>query len=225
MYLPPNQQPLSGPPPWWQFRYRRLYYQQRFKALPRKRQLLLGCGSLAVIFFLCAICGTISNIAGGGQAQSIDAQASPTAVHTTPKPVYWQTAVAQTKATQTVQARITPTPKPVPTPTPTVAPAPQPTSAPAQLTVTIILAQATDYSDGEVSVQTSPGAALTISIVYCSGKPAKSASLQGVEYADSGGVYIWGWTPDTTCRGQASATVTASLNGQTASASTSFSVN
>lgn len=73
-------------------------------------------------------------------------------------------------------------------------------------------------------MRTRPGAALTIRVVYCTGYPAVSRSLKGTQYADAGGSHVWTWTPETKCRGQATATVTASSNGQTVVRSTVFTV-
>ena len=89
----------------------------------------------------------------------------------------------------------------------------------AQLFLTI-----TSASAGSVSVQTLPGAALTISITYCSGSCAASKSLRGTKYADFAGNYTWNWMPNTKCRGTAMASVTASFHGQTVSTTTSFEV-
>jgi hypothetical protein len=45
------------------------------------------------------------------------------------------------------------------------------------------------------------------------------------EYANSGGNYTWTWVPSTNCKRTATAYVTASLNGQSTSNSTSFNVS
>jgi hypothetical protein len=144
-----------------------------------------------------------------------------------------------THAAPTAKPKVTPTPKPTTTPTPT----PEPTKAPvqqqpvqqapvqqqapppAQLFVTITSAYATDYSSGSVSVHTLPGAALTISVQYCTGSYATTSKLQGTRYADSSGDYTWMWEPETKCKGAATAYVNASLNGQSASNSTTFTVS
>lgn len=107
---------------------------------------------------------------------------------------------------------------PTPAPQPTQAPAPQP------LTVVFSSASAVDYSYGSVSIHTLPGAIVSIDVTYCTGYEATSRSLQGTEQADGNGDYSWSWTPETKCRGAATAVVTASLNGQTASNADSFNV-
>lgn len=143
-----------------------------------------------------------------------------------------------------VSAMVTATP--VPTLTPISTPTPEPISAPAStpgqqqsvspsdqsqqpastpLFVTITNAYATDYGPGSVSVHTLPGAALTISVQYCTGSYATTSKLQGTRYADSTGNYTWLWEPETKCKGAATAYVNASLNGQSASTSTAFTVS
>jgi hypothetical protein len=89
--------------------------------------------------------------------------------------------------------------------------------------VTITCAQAVDYSYGKVCVQTHPGASLGITVTYCSGRAAKSASL-GPATADSNGNHTWTWTPQTTCKGAATALVSAAWNGQSATQSQDFQV-
>ena len=135
----------------------------------------------------------------------------------------------------------TPTPSPTPTPTPSPTPTPEPVQQqapvqqpsgggqsappPAQLFVSFTGESAVDNSSSSVSVHTLAGAALTISVKYCSGSYATSSSLKGTEYADSAGNYTWTWTPDTKCKGTATAYVSASLNGQSASNSANFTVS
>ncbi|HYU76555.1 MAG TPA: hypothetical protein VEL31_28115 [Ktedonobacteraceae bacterium] len=150
------------------------------------------------------------------------------------------TAVVHTKISlpSTAVNRPAPTPTPIPTqkpqkvvisvptriPSPTPH-APQPTATPMKsLFVTFTSAYATDYVSGSVSVHTLPGAALTITVSYCSGYNATSKSLQGTSYADGNGDYTWTWEPETKCRGAATASVIASLNGQSVSNADSFTV-
>ena len=123
----------------------------------------------------------------------------------------------------------TPTQKPIPTstPKPAIVPtkAPQPTQPPKpQLFLSFTCAQAVDYSYGRVCVHSQPGAALTITVTYCTGYNAVSKSLQGTQYANSSGNYEWDWTPQTKCRGSATAYVQASWNGQSTSQSDDFTV-
>jgi hypothetical protein len=106
-------------------------------------------------------------------------------------------------------------------PSPPVISPPPPTTS---LTIQFTCAQATDYLSGSVCVHTQAGAALTITITYCSGYKAVSSSLQGVAYADTSGNYTWTWTPETVCRGPATADVTAQLAGQTVTQSDPFTV-
>ena len=188
-----------------------------YKSRTRKMKLGLGCGTiLAVLLFFSCIGSAIGSgnlaptptpTATSGQAAVIS---SPTPTHIpSPTPV--------------------PTHKPTPTPTPkpTIAPthAPQPTQPPPpQLFINFTCAQAVDYSYGRVCVHTLAGAALTITVTYCSGYPATSASLQGTVYANGSGNYEWDWTPETSCRGQATADVTAIWKGQSTSNTDDFNV-
>lgn len=140
----------------------------------------------------------------------------------------------------TLVARVYPTPVPPPTaiPAPTATPRPDPTPRPApppphptppppqsiHLTLTFCGASATDHVSGSVCVHTVPGAGLTIVVRYCTGHIAVSRSLKGMSQADSGGNHTWSWTPDTKCKGQATATVVASLHGQQTAQSVNFIV-
>ena len=80
-----------------------------------------------------------------------------------------------------------------------------------------------DVAHGKVCAQTLPGANLSIQVVYCNGKPDPSGVLQGSVTADANGFHQWNWTPQPDCKGQSiwgwTVTVTAQLNGQTATAS------
>jgi hypothetical protein len=133
--------------------------------------------------------------------------------------------IQATPTRQAIEPTPTATPKPTPTPIPTPTPVPV-QQAPQTLTVTFTGESATDGdANSYVAVHTLPGAALTISVKYCSGRYATSESLKGTQYADAAGDNIWTWDPDTTCHGNATAYVTASLNGQSASNSVSFPVS
>lgn len=125
--------------------------------------------------------------------------------------------------TSTVMPKPTPTPIPTPTPEPVQQVPQQPSQT---LTVTFTGESATvGDANSYVAVHTLPGAALTISVKYCSGRYATSESLKGTQYANAAGDNIWTWDPETTCTGTATAYVTASLNGQSASNSVSFPVS
>jgi hypothetical protein len=117
-------------------------------------------------------------------------------------------------------AHASPTPTPTPTPT---QPAPPP--PPPALTLAITCAWAQSGRQGNVCVRTQPGAALTISITYCDGRPAHSKSLQGTVFANSSGSYVWSWVPATRCIGPATAVVSAHWQGQTTTATSIFQVS
>jgi len=80
-------------------------------------------------------------------------------------------------------------------------------------------------SRARVCVQTAPGGALTITVKFCKGTPDPSSELKGTVNADSRGYYEWNWQPRTDCGGfiwRGEADVTARLNGQSTSVTTSF---
>ena len=93
-----------------------------------------------------------------------------------------------------------------------------------KLTLSFTCASATDHKSGHVCVHTAAGAALTIKVRYCSGAYATSKSLKGTVHANSKGNYTWSWTPDTKCKGQATATVTDKWKGQSVTGSRKFVV-
>jgi hypothetical protein len=65
---------------------------------------------------------------------------------------------------------------------------------------------------------------LTITVTYCNGHTESSKDLSGTFQADNTGVHTWHWRANTQCKGPATALVQAALNGQTASASDSFTI-
>jgi len=101
---------------------------------------------------------------------------------------------------------------------------PRPTATHAPLSVKITCAQAVDYSSGKVCAHTAPGASLSITVTYCSRSVATSASLQGTRTANASGNYTWTWTPDTSCRGTATAMVYASKGDESATDNMDFTV-
>ena len=113
-----------------------------------------------------------------------------------------------------------------------VTPTPVPTQAP-QLTVTfgcktgVKEGFSADQSHAFACVRTLPGAALTIAVSYCTGQSDQSSSLKGTFTADSTGYYEWDWKPQAPCQNgpaywSGKVTVTARLNGQTASGESVF---
>lgn len=104
-------------------------------------------------------------------------------------------------------------------------PAPaQAAPAATKLSLTFTCAQAVDYQSGRVCVHTQANAALTIKVTYCTGRSAVSNSLKGTQHANSGGNHTWTWTPETKCRGQATALVTEHFKGHSLSKSHTFTV-
>ena len=121
----------------------------------------------------------------------------------------------------------TSTANPGPTATPLVTATPIPTQI-SKLTVTFGCKTGlkegfyADQSHAFACARTLPGASLTISVSYCSGNSDQSSSLKGTFTADSTGYYEWNWKPQAPCQNGLAywsgiATVTARLNGQTAS--------
>ncbi|HZU02076.1 MAG TPA: hypothetical protein VFA10_20565 [Ktedonobacteraceae bacterium] len=92
------------------------------------------------------------------------------------------------------------------------------------MTLQFTCAQAVDDQADSVCVHTQAGAALTITVRYCSGYPAVSSSLQGTVSADASGNSTWTWTPETVCRGPAGAHVSATLSKHRASKSDTLTV-
>ena len=70
-----------------------------------------------------------------------------------------------------------------------------------------------------IKVHTLPGAQIKIELSYC------DQHTNETKYADSAGDYTLNWTPQGSCGGTATARVTASSNGQSATSVTSFSVS
>lgn len=158
----------------------------------RKSKLTLGCIVVLGLLLILGICSAVSSI---GKSANV-----------TPTP----------EATTAAIDQVTPTDTPTPEPTPNPTTKPHPTAIP-QLAITFTLVDA-----GDVAVHTLPGASLTIKVLYCSGNYATSQALQGTVQADIAGDYIWNWNVETSCHGRATAYVTASLNGKTASGQAHF---
>lgn len=97
-------------------------------------------------------------------------------------------------------------------------------AAPAKLSVQFTCANAVDYKQGNVCVHTQVKATLTIRIKYCSGYYAVSKSLKGTQYADTRGNHRWTWTPQTKCRGAATAYINEQFGGRSLNAVDNFTV-
>ncbi len=93
-----------------------------------------------------------------------------------------------------------------------------------KLSVQFTCASAVDNKQGSVCVHTQAKAALTIQIKYCSGYYAVSKSLKGTQHADARGNYTWTWTPQTKCKGPATASVNEKFGGQSLNAVDKFTV-
>lgn len=185
--------------------------------------LFTGCGAASDT-------GATSSIATQAPALAQSSTVTPSNMHPSPTPPptilpasTWTLAptprppAAHARATAPITlVRVAPTATSRPT---------QPAAPPASaLAVVFTCAQAVDHSHGQICVHTSPGAALTIIVRYCTGYPAVSHSLRGISYADGAGNHTWSWTPDTKCPGTAVATVTATLRGASVTATSSFIV-
>ncbi len=101
---------------------------------------------------------------------------------------------------------------------------PTPTSAPLPpLTLAFTCASGRIRATGQVCVHTLPAATLSLSVRYCDGSTAKG--LHGSVTADGSGNYTWSWPVHPTCVGPATATVTARANGQSLTASDTFTIS
>ena len=93
-----------------------------------------------------------------------------------------------------------------------------------KLSIQFTCANAVDNKQGNVCVHTQAKAALTIRIKYCSGYYAVSKSLKGTQYADTRGNHTWTWTPQTKCKGTATAYVKEQFGSQSLNATDKFTV-
>ena len=207
-------------------------FRQWYRVQTKTARILLGCLPFYVAFFLCIGSFTVYGIANPQPPTQKTLATSVT--HNNPtnpsRPTETPTALVSILPTET------PTTAPSPTPTATATPMPKPTSGltpkptakptqpPPSLVIAFTCAVAVDYSYGNVCVHTLSGAALTITVTYCSGYDATSSSLKGTEHANSAGNYEWSWVPETKCRGAATASVTAAWSGQNTSNSDGFNV-
>jgi hypothetical protein len=189
-------------------RVQRVWHQFRVWFTART---LLAKIALVSVFLVCGVptlcCGPAAVLTAAFGGMSV-ATATPAATGAA------QPAATRQSAAPTATHRLA-----VPTATATAIP----TATPVPLPLAITCASAQDFVSGRVCVHTAPGAHLTITVSYCSGRDAKSASL-GPAVADGNGNHEWDWVPQTTCKGPATASVSASLNGQTATASQGFQV-
>lgn len=193
----------------------------------RRRENLIKLGAaggfllLALIIYLC-----VSAIAREGiDRLSLTTPSIPSRVGTPDKSAQ-ATAKAGTAQVSIPSLHTTPTPagSPPAMPTSDTTPTATPTSTGSQaLFVQFVSIDGTIYSPSKATVQTVPGAALTINVVYCSGNNQDSSSgLKGTVHADSNGNYTWHWIPKTLCEGPAKASVTANSNGQKMTISDNF---
>jgi len=113
----------------------------------------------------------------------------------------------------------TSTPKPTPKPASEQSTSESASSQSSTEQLSISISSTSTQDSSSINVHTLPGAAITIDLTYC------GHTSQETKYADSAGDYILNWRPDTKCGGMATAKITASSNGQSATSSTSFSVS
>ena len=93
-----------------------------------------------------------------------------------------------------------------------------------KLSIQFTCANAVDNKHGNICVHTQVKAALTIRVKYCTGYYAVSRSLKGTQYADAHGNHIWTWTPQTKCKGAATAYVNEQFGRQSLNAVHKFTV-
>ena len=121
----------------------------------------------------------------------------------------------------TATSLATVTPSPTRQPTPTLAPT-STAAPPPPLTLAFTCASGQIRGTGQVCVHTLPRASLTLTVRYCDGSTAKG--LHGGVTADGSGNYTWSWLVRTSCAGPATATVTATANGQSLTESDTFTI-
>ncbi|HEV8192050.1 MAG TPA: hypothetical protein VGP82_11285 [Ktedonobacterales bacterium] len=166
---------------------------RRMQQERRRRHLGLAIVALAG---LCLI-GGVAGVAFNGINAPARAPTTPVA----------QVTVTHQRATTVPTRQSTPVPRATPTATlNTLEPVP----------LAFTCATAVSHSYGQVCVHTRPGAALTITVTYCSGFgfAENSKTLHGTSYADRNGDYTWNWVPQTDCRENATVYVTAESDGQ-----------
>lgn len=113
----------------------------------------------------------------------------------------------------------------VSTTSPPIPPTTKPPTVPTRTVDTSLSVRITTSSYGFVSAQTAPGATCTASSVLPSGGAGTSAGLRETHVADGGGVVSWPYQRGTNTKfGTGTHTVRCSLNGNSATASASFSV-
>lgn len=110
-----------------------------------------------------------------------------------------------------------------PSAVPTVKASPAATATASQpLTLAFTCASGSLHGTGQVCVHTAPSATLSITVRYCDGTDAKG--LHGAVLADASGNHTWSWAIRMACVGQATATVSATQNGHTLTATKSFAI-
>ena len=148
-------------------------------------------------------------------------RAPPTASMLTPAPLPTLTPTATATPTPTATAR----PSPTPTPTPTATSALTFTPAPQALTLQIVsvTSPVSPGANATLVAKTAPGAQCAITVYYKSG-PSSAAGLYP-KGADSAGSVSWTWKVGTrTTAGSWRIVVSASLDGETISQTTYFTV-
>ena len=172
--------------------------------LPASKRARIGLGAAAtvVLIVLIVACSSLALRATGGPVTGDAARGSHgTANHSS--------------IASTASALATISPQLTSKPAPTSAPSPP-------LTLAFTCASGKIHGTGQVCVHTLPGASLSLTVRYCDGSTAKG--LHGSATADGSGNYTWSWPVHPTCAGSATATVTATANGQSLTASDTFTI-
>lgn len=94
----------------------------------------------------------------------------------------------------------------------------------APFAITFTCASGTVKRTGKVCVHTEANAVLKLTVRYCDGSYAGGRDIHGSVTADAKGDHTWQFDVHTRCAGKATATVTATVGGQTATESTTFTI-
>lgn len=175
---------------------------RRFRGASKRARLGITAAVAVVLVVLIVVCSSFALRTAGG---IVPGEAAPGA--------------AGQGGSATSLATVTPSPTRQPTPTR----APTSTATPLPpLTLAFICASGQIRGTGQVCVHTLPQAGLSLTVRYCDGSSAKG--LHGGVTADGSGNYTWTWYVRTTCLGPATATVTATANGQSLTESDTFTI-
>lgn len=193
----PDQQTVAAQPGWRDA-------LRRLRGASKRARLGIAIGTASVLVVLIVACSSLAMrtanrlVTGAAQGNAAASTRLTSAQSATPNSTVTATPAATSQPTMTT----TPTPP---------------------LTLVFTCASGSLRGTGQVCVHTQPQAALSITVRYCDGSTAKG--LHGSVTADASGNYTWSWPLRTSsCAGSATATVTATWNGQSLTQSDTFTI-